>query len=219
MPSPITVRVTPDGHEIVVSEPGELAVLHNVMVDREYEADGQPLTILDLGANVGFATLFFSCRYPSARIASVEADPRTFARLVRNVSAHPRVATLNRAISGSEGPLAFYSSAESIASSLTRRSSEDVSIEVGSMTVAGVMNHFGMERVGLLKMDIEGAEFDALAAAPLDRVDELIVEVHYDLGQGDERLVRTLLSGFDLTFKPQGQPDRALVYGRRRLGR
>jgi FkbM family methyltransferase len=214
MPSPITVGVAPDGHQITVAEPGELSVLSDIMVNREYETDRQPLTILDLGANVGFATLFFSRRYPSATIGSVEADPRTFERLVGNVSGLPNVATLNRVVSGREGRLVFYCSAQSISSSLTRRSLEDVPVEVDSMTVADLMDHFGMERVGLLKMDIEGAEFDALTATPIDRVDELMVELHYDLGQGDERLVRSLLNGLDLSFK-QSQKGRVLVYGRR----
>jgi hypothetical protein len=91
--------------------------------------------------------------------------------------------------------------------------------EVRAMTLGALMDYFGLDRVGLLKMGIEGGEFDALAQAPIDWVDEVIVEVHYDLGDGDEELVRRLLAGFDLRFTPIVGDGRFLVHGRRALAR
>jgi len=44
------------------------------------------------------------------------------------------------------------------------------------------MDDVGVDHVDLLKIDIEGAEFDLLATAPLDRVGEMGAEIHYDLG-------------------------------------
>lgn len=212
---PITVRLAPDGHPVVLSGAGELAVLRGVLLEREYEAQGEPATILDLGANVGLTTLFFRRRYPAARIVAVEADPRTYERLRRNVSGLSDVSTLNRAVAGTDGRMAFYSARQSISSSLARRSPLDIAVEIDCVTVQGLMERFGIDRVGLLKMDIEGAEFEALAAAPLDRVDELIAEIHYDLGDGDEQSLRSTLAGFDLTFEAHGPVERRLLRARR----
>ena len=36
-----------------------------------------PSVIFDLGANVGFVTIYYRRRYPDARIVAVEADPAT----------------------------------------------------------------------------------------------------------------------------------------------
>src|SRR3954454_4050748 len=44
--------------------------------------------ILDCGANVGLATLFFSRLYPAARITAYEADPALFAMLDANLGAN-----------------------------------------------------------------------------------------------------------------------------------
>jgi FkbM family methyltransferase len=216
LPPPVTARLRPDGHEVTISQPGELAVLHEILIREDYASQGDPRTILDVGANIGLASLYFSRRHPSARIGAVEADPRTFERLRRNIAGLSRVSILNRAVSGTDGKLVFYSSPQSISSSLRRRSRDDEAVEVRAMSLGAVMEHFGMDHVGLLKMDIEGAEFDALAQAPMDRVDEVIVEVHYDLGDGNEELMRRLLAGFDLRFTPIAGDGRFLVHGLRR---
>ena len=44
--------------------------------------------ILDCGANVGLASLFFKRRYPAARITAFEADPALFAILDANLRAN-----------------------------------------------------------------------------------------------------------------------------------
>jgi hypothetical protein len=77
------------------------------------------------------------------------------------------------------------------------------------------MREAGVGHVDLLKVDIEGAEFDFLSSAPLHRVTELIVELHYDLGAGNEAQLRQLLSDFELSFRPLPQQDRWLLYAYR----
>jgi FkbM family methyltransferase len=211
-PRPVKVGLAPDGHEMVIATGGELAVLHDVLVDEEYAPRRRPQAILDLGANVGFATLFFHRRFPEARIVAVEADPATYKRLVRNVGSLPRVTTVHAAITGSDGPVTFYPSAESISSSMYPRGGAAATVSVNGLAVATLMQQHHLESVDLLKVDIEGAELDALRVAPLDHVGELIAEVHYDLHHGDEAAVRHLLEGFDLRFVPLDQPHRVLVH-------
>src|SRR5947199_5265011 len=51
------------------------ATVFDEVFDRRYydfALDFDPITILDVGANGGFSTLFFARRYPSATIACVE---------------------------------------------------------------------------------------------------------------------------------------------------
>ena len=86
------------------------------------------------------------------------------------------------------------------------------------MTIASLLREIGADRVDLLKVDIEGAEFDALRDAPIDRVGEIIAEVHYDLGDGDEQTVRDLLPGFRLRL-PAAPAARPLPRLRHEVGR
>ena len=210
-PPRVVAKLAPDGHEVTIAGSGELSVLHDIFVRGEYRPSGDPKVIFDIGANAGFATLFFRRRYPKARIIAVEADPRTYRRLVHNVGGLPDVTTLNRALAGADGPVTFHSAPGSINSSLVRRSDAGTAVEVQGVRLQTLMDETRTNRIDLLKLDIEGAEFEALMGAPLDRVGELIAEIHHDLGGGDEQTVREMLAGFELRFDPPSSPGRYVV--------
>jgi FkbM family methyltransferase len=212
---PIAVRLAPDGHRVVIATGGELAVLHHIHLDQEYSPRVRPRTILDLGANAGFAALFFHRRFPGARIIAVEADPATYARLVRNVASLARVTTVHAAIVGHDGPVRFFPSAESIASSLHPVAGGGRAVRVPGISIGTLMREHGLGSVDLVKMDIEGAELEALRTAPLDRIDELIAEIHYELIGADESAVRRLLDGFETRFVALDQPGQVLLYATR----
>ena len=205
-PSHVVVKLAPDGHEVTIGDPGELAVLHDILVHEEYRPSGDPKVIFDIGANVGFATLYFRRRFPEARIITVEADPRTYQRMARNLEGLADVTPLNLALAGVDDLVTFHSAATSIGSSLARRSDADTAVTVPGRRLQTLMEETRTTRIDLLKLDIEGAEFEALAGAPLERVSELIAEIHHDLGGGDEQTVRELLDGFELKIEPGPSP-------------
>jgi len=60
---------------------------HDAALRRYYErivADGRQPLIIDCGANIGCASVWFATQYPKARILAVEPDPDNFRMLVRN---------------------------------------------------------------------------------------------------------------------------------------
>src|SRR4029077_8096895 len=67
--------------------------------------------ILDCGANVGVASLFFRRRYPAARITAFEADPALFALLDANLATNgaDTVERRHLALWTSNGSLTFRS--------------------------------------------------------------------------------------------------------------
>ena len=212
MPGPVVVRLAPDGHEMIISDDGELAVLHEVLLHQQYEVVADPAVIVDLGANVGFATLYFSRRYPEARIVAVEADPNTYSRLVQNVQRLPRVTTYNAAMSSRRGKVKFYcSSSSSIGSALSRQSELDREVDVDGMTLGDLLAVAEIARVDLLKIDIEGAEVELLENAPLDAVDEIVAELHFTHPDVDTATISTLLADFELEFSQNSDPDFGFV--------
>ncbi|RPI02078.1 MAG: FkbM family methyltransferase, partial [Zetaproteobacteria bacterium] len=56
--------------------------------DYSFAAARENPLILDCGANIGMATLYFTWRYPRAEVHAFEPDPDTFALLKRNVEAN-----------------------------------------------------------------------------------------------------------------------------------
>ncbi|MFD2207943.1 FkbM family methyltransferase [Kiloniella antarctica] len=130
--------------------------------------------IIDCGAHIGLATLFFHINYPNSRVTSFEADPKIFTILQNNLTA----LGLEQEIASQK---AVWITNDDINFNMTSDDSGFVSEE--GVTVPSVRLHDILEteeRVDLLKMDIEGAEFNVISDCSdmLHKVDRLIVEAH-----------------------------------------
>ena len=101
---PISVRLPRLAHPLWV-RPGsaDAATFDAVFVAHEYAlplGDFAPRHILDLGANVGFASVLFATRWPDAAILAVEPEPRNVGLLERNTGAYPKINALHAAVFG-----------------------------------------------------------------------------------------------------------------------
>lgn len=143
---------------------------------------------IDLGANVGL----FTCKLAAtgAEVHAYEPDPATFARLKAAVAHLPNVHLHQAAVGVANGTVILHRAPEhrhadySEMSSVVFRSSrhyDPESVEVELRAFADVVNGFDRP-VSLIKMDIEGAEFDilrAIFAAPQSfRFQRLYAETH-----------------------------------------
>lgn len=143
---------------------------------------------IDFGANVGRFTRILAAS--GAEVHAYEPDPATFRRLQAAVADLPNVHLHQAAVGVTSGTIRLHRAPEdrhedySEMSSVVFRSSrhyDPESVEVELCAFADVVNQFGRP-VSLIKMDIEGAEFDilrAIFAAP-DTFDfnQLYVETH-----------------------------------------
>ncbi len=133
--------------------------------------------ILDGGANVGLATLYWKRLYPAARIVAFEPDPRLFAALKWNCaqSAHGEVELVQKALWTSDGEVSFWSEG---AEGGRLQALPPSGLQVPVQTVS--LRQYLDEPVDLLKLDIEGAEVDVLldCAERLDVVERIFVEYH-----------------------------------------
>ena len=177
---PISLTLVKDGRRLRMSvrDPADLATLGEVLLDELYHVPDlrDVRTIVDLGSHIGCSIVFFRVRHPGARIHGLEPDPRTFAELRANVAPFEGVTIDPRAVSGSGGETTFYCSDISLASSLF---GEGRPVPVRTVGLDALMDELGLEQIDLLKLDVEGAEYDALAAMTrLDAVRAIAGELH-----------------------------------------
>jgi FkbM family methyltransferase len=133
---------------------------------------GPGTTVLDIGAWVGPITLL--CAGLGAEVLALEPDPRAFAMLTRNVAANPqlspRIAVRERALAPRAGPLRIGSPRKPGDSMGSVLMADRVAAtwEAEAVTPAGLAAELaGRERI-VLKLDVEGAEYDLLPhMAPL----------------------------------------------------
>jgi FkbM family methyltransferase len=178
-----------------------MAVVVEVFVSTHYaeSAVAAPSAVLDLGGHIGAAALFFRGRYPEARIVSVEASPELVGLLRRN-TAGLGIEVLHAAVAGSAGTVAFHSSPESWGGSISV--GEGRPVEVPAVTLDDLLTEHAIDAV---KMDVEGAEFEVVAAARrLDAASTYWGEVHAP--PHDERTQRMLAAfgGFAVDVHAEG---------------
>ena len=136
--------------------------------------------ILDCGANIGTASLFFRQLYPQARITAFEADPALFTILNANLQGNGAgdVETRQVALWTSTGTLTFQCEGSDSGMISTLPGAVDGrATTVPSLRLRDVLDE---GPVDLLKLDIEGAEDVVLADCEpsLDQVKALVMDLH-----------------------------------------
>jgi FkbM family methyltransferase len=153
-----------------------------------FEAGTDSPVILDCGANIGLATVFFKRLYPNARISSFEADPVTADILRKNVEQNhlQDVSVYNVMLSNTEGEHPFYTVGEGV-DNLKMSAHPDRTTNHRKIIVkAGRLSTYFDRPVDLLKLDVEGSEMDVLTdlrnSGKISLVRRMVIEYHHKIG-------------------------------------
>lgn len=149
-----------------------------IFVDQlyQFQTDCPKPLIVDGGANCGLSVLYFKRLFPAARVIAVEADPYMFALLEENVSRFKLtdVTLINKAIAVGASEVTFHREG----SNAGRIHALDEAIEKFTVPVVS-LDELLVEPVEFLKLDIEGAESDAVCSSErLGSVSQFMIEYH-----------------------------------------
>jgi FkbM family methyltransferase len=166
---------------------GELSAFPEIYRDNVYErvpgfTPKAKDIVLDIGANTGIFSLKQAAR--GASVYAFEPNPEAYSRLVRNVEENSltgRIVVFREALGSRPGLAGLKTSSSTVVTRVEFNVRGDV--KVGSLNDA--IPALGLERVQLIKLDVEGAEAEVLAGGTrvLSRVERIVMEYH-----GQERL-------------------------------
>lgn len=159
------------------------AVFMKVLGNMEYSFDsdnGSPKLIIDAGANIGLATLFFAWKYPGAQIAAIEPETSNLEVLRRNCGDLPSVRVIPAALWSGRSEL-FISDPNSEKWTFSVTDTPSCGPTVLSTTIADILRESGSDRIDILKLDIEGAERELFREGWqewLPKVRTILIELH-----------------------------------------
>ncbi len=221
------VRYALKRHGTFVARPFTLdrVVLNEVLVTNVYKdglhlADGD--IVVDLGAHIGAFSVLAAQQARGARIYSYEPEPQNVELLTRNVLLNhvaDQVTICPVAVGGTSGRHVFHVSSGGMGA-LAAGTEQATPIFVETVTLQDVFLTHRLDRINLLKVDIEAAEYEMFAALPeewLARIDRIIMECH--LARHPEQFPRLLQAleraGFACMAAPGARLSLRLVVAQR----
>jgi FkbM family methyltransferase len=147
-----------------------------------------PKVIYDLGANVGVSSLFFASLYPQATIYGFEPLPENFEVCLLNYRGIRNSSQVFPWAVGSKSGLATFDCKNDSRGGRLKSTHQDpnlqtiAQIQVKIVSIVDLIGKEGLPPPDLLKIDVEGAEYDVLVglADYADSVGSIYLETHGD---------------------------------------
>ena len=188
---------------------GDLTTLFEVFVNEDYKFEGDksnPGNILDIGANVGYFSLYISKRFPDAKVFAFEPFPDTYKRLCEHININnlKNIKALNYAVTDFDGTAKFYSFEYTGCNTLLEGNYDEnfhKATTVDCISFANVPKLTEVNEFEFAKVDCEGSEYPIFLNSPdesIKSVNEYIMEVH----NSEKYSVKQLINRFEnLDFK------------------
>lgn len=197
--------------KFIVDDTSGAGCVREIIDENEYELNrfkGLTGTIVDIGANIGIATVILAKQNPNATIYSVEPHYETFVGLTKNVTINKlkNVVLLNYGIGKEDGKVrllintamsgqnTLYSDREdfvAVAGDFTE--SADITVK----TWSSFLSENGIARIEVLKIDAEGCEFEVTYN---EHIKNVVGEIHEmkNTGNGQDLLnhIQASVPGF-----------------------
>ena len=177
-------------------------VFREIFLYRIYKLHLQiaPTTIVDAGANIGLSSVFLAREYPSASIYAIEPEESNFACLMKNVASYSNIVAVRAAVWPREGKLKIKNLAENHwAFEVIETSDADEAFS--GITIQALMNKFQINKIDLIKIDIEGSEREIFSDNYqfwLCRTQYLMIELHDWLNAGSSSAFFRAISNFPI---------------------
>jgi len=168
-----------------------------------------PKVIVDAGANIGLAAIYFANQYPTAKIIAIEPEQSNFVLLKKNLAAYSNIIPVqaalwhkNEEIYLTDPGLGKWGFMTASKDTLAHSSAKTRHTVLG-VTIDKLMQTYELETIDILKMDIEGAEKEVFSdpSAWIEKVNTLIIELHEGMKAGCKHSFYQGAKGFDKQWK------------------
>ncbi len=162
-----------------------------------------PQLIIDGGANIGMAALYFASIYPQAKIICIEPDSDNFNLLQKNTANYNSIKCIHAGLWHVTGTLEIQNTSEFSAGYMVGEAGKGATKTIPALTLLDLINEQGGGKSVMVKLDIEGAEKEIFCndCAWLEKTDVLMVELHDWLKPGTSKCFFSKMAAYNwLTY-------------------
>jgi len=173
-------------------------VLFNLEYDIKFEK--KPEVIIDLGANIGLASIFFLNKFPDCKVIAVEPEPSNFEILKRNTGKYPNFFAYNKAIWNKPAKLQIRDSELGNWAFQVKEAKGEESNIIEAISLGQIIKESNLSQIDVLKIDIEGAEVELFSGNCdewLSITKYIIIETHDWLRNGCAKTLFQALFKYD----------------------
>lgn len=174
----------------------------------------QPM-VVDIGANVGYFSLYLLFKVPEARVLAFEPLPVNAKLLEQHKKANnisDELTIEQSAVYGTEDRIQIHFNNTldfSVGASILNREDTNEVMDIKAYSLPEIFESFALDHVDLMKIDCEGAEYNILYNCPAEtfaKIDRLAIETHAWVEEGRvEELVSFLeKQGYSVKLKRNG---------------
>src|SRR3989344_1510973 len=193
--TPRTVQFNGQSLTIQIRDEADESVAAEIFKLREYRITEELIKnavdpILDIGAHSGLFTLYARTLNPIISIVAVEPEEGNIALLKQHLADNQitNVKIIEGAIAGTSGRRQLILSQDSHNHRLSdgEKDSKITTTTIRAYSLNDLLNSLNISRVGLIKMDIEGGEyegFEGLKLEDYEKIKAVIMEYHQTDGR------------------------------------
>jgi FkbM family methyltransferase len=179
---------------LVRANSSDIPTFRQIFLTNHYDMslDFIPSLIVDIGANVGYSAVYFANKYKKSKIIAIEPQEYNFQILQENIKYWQQISVEKAAIWQSTNKLHIKNPSSDY---WAFQMEESETGNVIAMTINELISKYNIEEISLLKMNIEGSEFQIFQGdlSWLSLTKSLWIETHEYLYPGSHRFIKSLL--------------------------
>ena len=137
--------------------------------------------VFDIGANIGLWTAYI-LNQGAKKVYAFEPNKLAIDQLNHNFSEYENVEIIPKGVYYKRTKIPFYIDSEnSLISSVVSGNDKVMSYEIDTVTINEMILKYNINEIDLLKMDIEGAEFDIfdnISKETISKINSMLIEYH-----------------------------------------
>jgi FkbM family methyltransferase len=181
----------------------DFLVFEEVFIDEVYQLPSgtEAKYIIDAGANIGLAALYFQRSFPGAKIISIEPVTENFHLLMLNTSGYHNITCYQNGLWDKKSNLKITNTTEGDWAFMVEET--DAEGDISAISINDILIENPTCKIDILKMDIEGSEKEVFETNTewISRTEKIIVEVHENKRKGATDSVLSALHGFTFSKK------------------